>query len=624
MDTRSFRQQRSRFFHNRDQGFFNGYRFNHGDFDDHGVFHEFDKAQGFAWDEDGRFEYDEEDYGDYDDSGNPWLKVVNRKDKYKHANPSASFPINKPKNFSKSWKDVDEWSTTVYVTNLPPLATVKGIRDQCMKAGNVVDVFVPEKTAHTGKKYAFVRFNKGSDISNIIYKIRNLWIGNFRLYADVTRFKRGSQAKNVDSKVEENKKVSVDNKIGEKQGTKVWKKVTNGVKDSGGENIESHSVNGAAGAQILKGAGHKETDPKVDVVNIKDKGTVSDVVIIKDIPFDSFVTAEDLSGSLCLRVKNIANMRQLHQFAFNEGFEDISFQYLGGFWVRVDCGSKAECVKFSKCEGLKPLFHSCIKPKADFVINERVVWVEVRGLPLCAWNNVVANHVAKKWGECLFGMEDIEESLSCGRVCILTKRMDRIQDKARVEINGILYDLDVVEFQTWSPCFERSQEEESGSEEEEDEVGSRDEDNVSVENFEVVDNVDASKDINDHDDHSQCFENDEVGNNKYDSSDPCNISEFLNKFEEGKMVSLSLSVPPGFERIEKKGEMEVNSGFLKVVTPVLEAECNTDGYGFCNKAATSVLNGGNSDTVIYEDTVSDNMGQRGVRRCDSWIGNGWY
>ncbi|KAK9071291.1 hypothetical protein SSX86_009859 [Deinandra increscens subsp. villosa] len=410
MVTRSFRQQRSRFFHNRGQGFFNGFRFPHGDFDDEGVFHEFEKEKGFAWEDDGRFEHGEEKFGNDVEAGNPWHKVVNRKDKYKHANPQVSSSSFVPKSFSKSWEEVDKWSTTVYVTNLPPLATIKGIRDQCMKAGNVVDVFVPVKAASTGKKYAFVRFSKGSDISDIIYKIRNIWIGNFRLYADVARFKRGSQAKKEVPKVVGIIDGAVKEKFGVIKGVKVWKKidgdgkVTDGVKDN---SLGSEATNGKdkahVGSSSIRGAAEKGEDQKELGHDSKfdfpkSKGNEVSVVKINNVHEDCLITGEEFSGSLCLRVKNIANMRHLHQFAFNEGFEDISFQYLGGLWVRVDCGSKAECVKFSKCEGLKPLFHSCIKPKSDFIIDERVVWVEIRGLPFCAWNNVVFSHVANYWG----------------------------------------------------------------------------------------------------------------------------------------------------------------------------------------------------------------------------------
>ncbi|KAK9057915.1 hypothetical protein SSX86_022754 [Deinandra increscens subsp. villosa] len=510
---------------------------------------------------------------------------VNRKEKYKNIAPKVSF-ANEPTRVPKKWEDVDQWATTVYVTNLPPLVTKKGVMDQCSKVGSVIDVYMPMRPAVTGKKFAFVRFVRGSDVSNLIYRIRNLWIGNFRLYADVARFKRGSKPR-VENDHKNNKDDGdireVRNQKGVNgakldEGNYVWKKkeavvINVGNKEAANNLIPKTSVNVKVAEPNIgsKPVSGKEVSTSSSEVLKKDGmpamgevGTGSLVVDIGSIPEDMIVGGEEFSSSLCLKVNNIFSMRNLPQLVLNEGFEDVGFRYLGGLWVRVDCGSKAECTKFSNCEGLRPIFHSCLRPRSDFVIKERVIWVEVRGLPLCTWNNAVLHHIAKHWGEPLFGEDDIEEPLSCGKVCILTSRLSRIQEEACVMVQGKKYKIEVVEVQSWSPCFDRGGGAETDSEEDEDEVELSDEDNVSLEN-EVQDREEEnikvsaqSEEVN-----SSTDDNKEA-NYCVDGSDPCNMKAFLENFELGKTVSLSLSVPPGYERIIKRDEEEVSKNSRNV------------------------------------------------------------
>ncbi|KAK9062745.1 hypothetical protein SSX86_019934 [Deinandra increscens subsp. villosa] len=473
----------------------------------------------------------------------------NRKDKYKNSGPRVS-SVAENKFAPSKWENVDSWSTTVYVTNLPPLITKKGIMDRCAKVGSVVDAFIPEKSSSLGKRYAFVRFVKGSDMSLGSKEDQN-------------------QAGVVFLRVPILKPFTWEFLSKILQSTRYGKKVPGpfeGVHGHGSNEPVSNGVN----VNILdKTAGKFNGSPGVTCRGAKDAGSKScssDAVEVKksvkeigDIPVELLGSGDGFSNSLCIKVNNIHSLCNLHHLVSNEGFKNVSFRYLGGLWVRVDCSSKEECIKFSKCEGLKLVFHSCFKPSGGMVIKERVIWLEIRGLPLCAWNNAVFHHIAKQWGENLFGEEDIEEPLSCGRVCILTDRMDRIQEVASVNVNGLSYLVEVVEIQSWSPSFGKNGDDSSESEEEGDADGFSNSDN---DNFSINNDLDVGCNQSAlHKDEGFAHSVHEVETNRSSNpqendcddgmGDPRNIKEFLNNFEVGKSVSLSLSVPPGFSHINK-------------------------------------------------------------------------
>ena len=71
-----------------------------------------------------------------------------------------------------------------------------------------------------------------------------------------------------------------------------------------------------------------------------------------------------------------------------------------------------------------------------FKVDERIVCVELDGLPLSAWTSNAFKNVAGIWGDPLFIDEDQNECLANGRVCIKTKIHESISDVCSVSINN--------------------------------------------------------------------------------------------------------------------------------------------------------------------------------------------
>lgn len=62
---------------------------------------------------------------------------------------------------------------------------------------------------------------------------------------------------------------------------------------------------------------------------------------------------------------------------------------MGEDWVYTAFESELVCSKFKKYSALRAYFFNFRLVVNGFKIKERVIWIEILGLPCCAWNDVV-------------------------------------------------------------------------------------------------------------------------------------------------------------------------------------------------------------------------------------------
>nr|GEX52683.1 RNA-directed DNA polymerase, eukaryota, reverse transcriptase zinc-binding domain protein [Tanacetum cinerariifolium] len=86
-----------------------------------------------------------------------------------------------------------------------------------------------------------------------------------------------------------------------------------------------------------------------------------------------------------------------------------------------------------------------------FKPDERMVWIEISGLPLNAWNSKAFKKVAGIWGEPLFVDEDSYDNVAMGRVCIKSKIHGQISETCKVVIHDKAHSVWVKEFAGWVP-----------------------------------------------------------------------------------------------------------------------------------------------------------------------------
>nr|GEW63745.1 UvrD-like helicase, ATP-binding domain, P-loop containing nucleoside triphosphate hydrolase [Tanacetum cinerariifolium] len=206
--------------------------------------------------------------------------------------------------------------------------------------GKVVDVFIPNCKSKAGKRFAFVRFIRVVDMDRLIGYMCTLWVGRFHLHTNVVRYERPIKS-SMSKRVTAEKPPSSFNH--RPSGSYV-----NAVKDTNSPLIFNHPGSGSP-ALVLD---------------------------------DSCVNNVDLSRHVMGRVKELNSITNLHNILMKEGFLEVQLSYLGGLWVMMEVKSEKIKRKMLQHTGVNLWFHDLLADTHDLVINERIVWVDIEGLPL--------------------------------------------------------------------------------------------------------------------------------------------------------------------------------------------------------------------------------------------------
>ncbi|GKB29935.1 hypothetical protein Tco_0869336 [Tanacetum coccineum] len=112
----------------------------------------------------------------------------------------------------------------------------------------------------------------------------------------------------------------------------------------------------------------------------------------------SCMNKQDYFCCLNGKVKEFGALANLKVVLGNEGFTDIDIRYLGGLWVMIVFDSVEVKENFVFCTGASSCFSQLIQTSSDFIIDGRVTWVEIEGIPLKVWNGNTFTWIASKWG----------------------------------------------------------------------------------------------------------------------------------------------------------------------------------------------------------------------------------
>ncbi|GKC54504.1 hypothetical protein Tco_1077249 [Tanacetum coccineum] len=89
----------------------------------------------------------------------------------------------------------------------------------------------------------------------------------------------------------------------------------------------------------------------------------------------------------------------------------------------------------------------------DFTVDERVSWVDIKGVPSVAWTYKTFEKIAQRWGELLF-IEDPNDKIYGGRDCVLKLNGTRIIMKSfKIIIQGRISGVRAREIIEWDPEF---------------------------------------------------------------------------------------------------------------------------------------------------------------------------
>nr|GEV22106.1 reverse transcriptase domain, reverse transcriptase zinc-binding domain protein [Tanacetum cinerariifolium] len=148
--------------------------------------------------------------------------------------------------------------------------------------------------------------------------------------------------------------------------------------------------------------------------------------------------------------RSIANSRIICR---NEGFSGVDIKYLGGLWALFVFKHKHVRDKFINHKGIKSWFTSLEPWYNDFVLNERLIWLEIKGVPIIAWHNDTFKSICRKWGEALFIDDSDSSNRFSIRLCIKSSHNSLIFASTTVKLNGVTYAYRVRELCSWTLNF---------------------------------------------------------------------------------------------------------------------------------------------------------------------------
>nr|GEU49965.1 hypothetical protein [Tanacetum cinerariifolium] len=354
----------------------------------------------------------------------------------------------------------------------------------CNDYGIVVDVFIPNKKSKAGKHFAFVRFIKIINLDRLIENLNTIWIGRFHLFTNRVRFER---PKKLVFPTYKDMPATPSNSTGFRKPK---------AQDHAGSYV--NVVNGSSTAAVH--------GPYISSAS----------TLVLD---DLCVVERDLSKYAMGKVKDVNSIPNIRTLLMDEGFFDVKLKYLGG---------------------VKSWFHVIQDAVHDFVSDERIVWVDIEGIPLNVWSRETFMRIGKKWGDTL----DIENNVD-------TKQPLSILESFKIIFKGKVLLVRAKELFTWNPTFLAHKEMVYASEDEL--VHSPKKIPAHSPFSEEVSGDDSESDVEEvsdtifGDNSSSPNSNiDEMG--KQHSEDPFKIYDILKKQRGGETreVSSSLSHPPGF------------------------------------------------------------------------------
>ncbi|GJY68395.1 RNA-directed DNA polymerase, eukaryota [Tanacetum coccineum] len=269
--------------------------------------------------------------------------------------------------------------------------------------------------------------------------------------------------------------------------------------------------------------------------------------ILKSVTLEEsdLIDTSDVKNAILAKVRDFHLIDNINIVLNKEGFYNFQCKYIGGLWLWIEFDSHEACLNLQNNKEISWYFSQVKLIHQHFVIDERVVWIEISGLPLNAWSPKAFKKVANIWGSPLLVDEDPNETVSIGKVCIKTKILGHIKDTCKVTVLGKSFNVSVNEFADWNPEIKDSVSISSinsdkvqpvNHEDGLSDYGFTDKEDGEIPNFSANEEVDRVK-------NTQWDEDNDFGNSKPEKKETSSKDNPETPVEDSK----TFSKPPGFE-----------------------------------------------------------------------------
>ncbi|GJX27848.1 hypothetical protein Tco_0235927 [Tanacetum coccineum] len=111
---------------------------------------------------------------------------------------------------------------------------------------------------------------------------------------------------------------------------------------------------------------------------------------------DSCVIDRNLKLHVMGKMKQFSSIVNLRIILTKEGFPDVKISYLGGYWILMELDSELAKTRFLNHIGVASWFEELKNATNEFISKDRIVWVDIEGIPMHAWTKESFAKIATK------------------------------------------------------------------------------------------------------------------------------------------------------------------------------------------------------------------------------------
>ncbi|KAL4573100.1 hypothetical protein LXL04_019893 [Taraxacum kok-saghyz] len=291
-----------------------------------------------------------------------------------------------------------------------------------------------------GRKFAFVRFLRVQDVLKLVETMSSTWYGSYHLYACLAKYdRRGTNDHRSDQSHARPQPRSDPIQPRPHAHQHVQNTVSFAVALQNGRKTEATQTQAKA---------PRMQQPKKAAHPTPTQTHAADIIQLEHI---DMLSIPDSATIVLGKFVKLSLIDKIQEICLKEGFKGVEVTYIGGSWVWLEFNTRNACVRFKQCDLLKTYFSQLQNLSRQFTVDDKVVWIEISGMPLGSWSASAFKKVAATWGEVVFLDSSYGGVICNGRVCVRVPRSKEISGERMVSLEGIKNVIKVRELGCWMP-----------------------------------------------------------------------------------------------------------------------------------------------------------------------------
>lgn len=293
---------------------------------------------------------------------------------------------------------------TFFLSNLPGWLKTEELRAECVRFGQLGDIYIARKKDKYGGSFAFARYGNIRHVDKMVKALNTLSFGGVRIWAKVARFgKEGNEGKNP----------------------RIPRKPSGGSTSGyqGRTFVGNHS--NQSFKEILAG---KKGDSHDDI---------SQVLLDETGPAKAMEWA---GRSVVGYAHNIAKLCKVDIDLGKVNLGRMEIRYLGGMKVLITFSAREVAKTFidEKKQLWEVCFSEAILWEGEWLDYERIAWLKFDGIPAALWDIRNVSKIGERFGKVVEGVNNMigEGNLAYAHMGVLLQSGKRINEEIVVSWGG--------------------------------------------------------------------------------------------------------------------------------------------------------------------------------------------